>query len=56
MASHKRIHQMTTGQWEKAFPTDDACKAYLTTNRWPQGIVCPRCGNTEVGEHGIRGC
>lgn len=50
----KRIHQMTIGQWEAAFPTDDACKAYLTKNRWPQGVVCPRCGNPEVGEHGTR--
>ena len=54
MASHKRIHQMTIGQWEKAFPTDDACKAYLAANRWPHGVVCPRCGNPEVGEHGTR--
>ena len=50
----KRIHQMTVGQWEAAFPTDDACKAYLTKNRWPLGIACPRCGNAEVGEHGTR--
>ena len=45
---------MTISQWEAAFPTDDACKAYLVTNRWPGGVVCPRCGNPEVGEHGTR--
>jgi IS1 family transposase/transposase-like protein len=50
----KRIHQMTVGQWESSFPTDDACKAYLTKNRWPLGVVCPRCGNVEVGEHGTK--
>ena len=50
----KAIHQMTVGQWERAFPTDDACKTYLTANRWPQGVVCPRCGNPEVAEHGTR--
>lgn len=50
----KRIHQMTIGQWEASFPTDDACKTYLVANRWPQGVVCPRCGNPEVGEHGTR--
>ena len=27
--SNKCIHQMTVAQWEAAFPTDDACKAYL---------------------------
>jgi IS1 family transposase len=52
--SSKRIHQMTVGQWEKAFPTDDACKAYLVSNRWPGGAVCPRCGNPDVSEHGTR--
>ncbi len=50
----KAIHQMTVGQWEKAFPTDDACKTYLVANRWPKGVVCPRCGNVEVGEHGTK--
>ncbi|MBS0273974.1 MAG: IS1595 family transposase [Proteobacteria bacterium] len=50
----KAIHQMTVGQWERAFPTDDACKAYLVANRWPKGVVCPRCGNAEVGEHGTK--
>lgn len=50
----KRIHQMTVVQWEKAFPTDEACKAYLVGNRWPKGVICPRCGNVEVGEHGTR--
>jgi transposase-like protein len=36
---------MTVGQFETLFPHEDACKAYLTANRWPDGIVrCPRCG------------
>jgi transposase-like protein len=50
----KRIHQMTVGQWEAAFPDEDACKSYLVACRWPDGVVCPRCGNAEVGEHGTR--
>jgi transposase-like protein/IS1 family transposase len=52
--SSKRIHQMTNRQWEAAFPNDDACRTYLTACRWPTGVVCPRCGNPEVGEHGTR--
>jgi len=52
MASRKQIQQMTFAQWEKAFPNEDACCAYLAGNRWPQGVACPRCGNTEVKEHG----
>lgn len=44
----KRIQQMTIGQWEKAFPTEEACAAYLVARRWPTGVKCPRCGNTEL--------
>lgn len=47
MASTKRIHQMTIPQWEKAFPTEEACQAYLVANRWPTGIKCPRCGTKD---------
>ncbi|HEY5048920.1 MAG TPA: IS1595 family transposase [Rhizomicrobium sp.] len=35
---------MTVPQWEKAFPDDDACCAYLAKHRWPLGVHCPRCG------------
>ena len=49
----KRIHQMTIKQWEAAFPTEDACAAYLVAHRWPYGqVICPRCGNPEVRPHG----
>ena len=40
----KRIHQMTITQWEKAFPDEDACRAYLVGHRWPAGVHCARCG------------
>jgi hypothetical protein len=45
---------MTIGQWEKAFPDDDACKAYLVRCRWPDGVYCPRCGAVEASEHGTK--
>jgi hypothetical protein len=48
----KTIRQMTFAEWEKAFPHEDACCAYLVGHRWPQGVACPRCGNTEVKPHG----
>ncbi len=50
MAKTKRIHQMTIGQWEAAFPDEDACAAYLVAHRWPHGVSCPRCGNVKVYE------
>jgi transposase-like protein len=48
MGTSKRIHQMTISQWEKAFPDDDACKAYLANHRFSEGVYCPRCGSTNV--------
>lgn len=29
---------------EKRFATDEQCRAYLATLRWPEGFVCPSCG------------
>jgi len=37
--------QMTVPEFEASFPDDDACKAYLTARRWPNGVHCPRCGS-----------
>jgi transposase-like protein len=43
--NHLQIHQMTIAQFEQLFPNEDACKAYLTRNRWPDSVIrCPRCG------------
>ncbi|MGP0060456.1 MAG: IS1595 family transposase [Beijerinckiaceae bacterium] len=39
---------MTFSQWEKAFPDEDACDAYLVAHRWPQGTRCPRCNSDRV--------
>jgi predicted RNA-binding Zn-ribbon protein involved in translation (DUF1610 family) len=42
-------HQMTDAEFEELFPTDEACKAYLTDRLWSDGIVkCPRCGKDKV--------
>jgi transposase-like protein len=29
-----------------AFPDEDSCRMYLRTLRWPDGVVCPRCGES----------
>jgi transposase-like protein len=44
----KPVQQMTVAQFEAAFPDEDACRAYLVARRWPNGVVCPRCGATKV--------
>ena len=41
----KQIPQMSIAQFEAAFPNEDACDAYLVARRWPNGVVCPRCGS-----------
>jgi transposase-like protein len=28
----------------KQFSTQEACEKYLAEMRWPNGVVCPRCG------------
>lgn len=44
----KIVKQMTVAEFEDAFPDEDACKAYLVAQRWPDGPRCPRCGNAHV--------
>jgi transposase-like protein/IS1 family transposase len=43
-----RLNQMTIPQFEKMFPDEDACAAYLVARRWPDGVNCPRCGSVKV--------
>jgi len=50
MATTKHIHQLTAAQFDKAFPDEEACCAYLVGKRWPKGVHCPRCGATDPGE------
>jgi len=45
----KPIHQLTVVDFERMFPDEEACCAYLVGRRWPKGVRCPRCG-AEVSE------
>jgi len=45
----KFVRRMTLGDFDRMFPDEDACDAYLTAQRWPDGVVkCPRCSNPRV--------
>jgi hypothetical protein len=46
----KPIHQLTSAQFDKLFPDEDACRAYLVARRWPGRVSCPRCGSGHVYE------
>ncbi len=41
---------VTLSQLMKQFSTEEACKEHLKTLRWPDGVRCPRCGNSKVYE------
>lgn len=30
------------------FGSEDRCRAYLETLRWPEGVTCPDCGSTSI--------
>jgi len=34
---------MTFEQFDRTFPTDEACKEFIVAQRWPDGVRCPRC-------------
>jgi hypothetical protein len=44
MATKRPVHQLTAAEFEKHFPDEAACCAYLVGKRWPKGVHCPRCG------------
>ena len=39
---------LTSREFDKLFPNEEACDRYLVKNRWPKGISCPRCGSEKV--------
>ena len=39
---------MTMTQMMHRFSTEEACKAFLQTQRWPDGVQCPRCQSAKV--------
>jgi transposase-like protein len=49
MAQHLN-RPMTLDEFDELFPSEDACKQYLLSRRWPKAVACPRCGNEKVWE------
>ena len=44
----KPVHQLTAKQFDAMFQTEEDCIKYLVARRWPEGVICPRCGNPKV--------
>lgn len=40
----------TLREFQSKFAEEDACQQYLAACRWPEGFVCPRCGNRRAYE------
>ena len=35
-------------EFQTQFSTEDACREYLATCRWPEGFICPGCGHRQA--------
>src|SRR5271166_2996225 len=35
-------------EFQSAFPDEASCAAFLFERRWPDGFVCPACGNARA--------
>src|SRR6516162_1436139 len=35
-------------EFKKSFPDEESCAAFLFKQRWPDGFVCPGCGERRV--------
>jgi transposase-like protein len=48
------MNKYTTKDFEKEFPTDEACLEWIKNHRYPQGIICPKC-NKITKHHKVTG-
>ena len=40
---------MSLPQFMELYGTEEKCEAALEQARWPEGFICPRCGEKEHG-------
>lgn len=40
-----KMPELSLLEWQKRYGTEKACAAAIAKYRWPQGYICPRCGN-----------
>jgi hypothetical protein len=46
--NRKLTRQMSQSEFNQLFPNNEACQRYLLARRWPNGVICPKCGNDKV--------
>ncbi len=54
MATRRPSFPRTVLDFQRRFPTEEACEAYLAECRWPDGFVCPRCGHPKAWRRSTR--
>jgi hypothetical protein len=54
MATRRPSFPRTVLDFQRRFPTEEACEAYLAECRWPDGFVCPRCGHPKAWTRSTR--
>ena len=47
------MQKYSTRDFERDFPTDDACLEWLLKNRWPNGVFCEKC-QRKTGHYRIK--
>jgi len=40
-----KMPEISLLEWQKRYGTEKACAAAIAKYRWPQGFICPSCGN-----------
>ena len=40
-----KMPELSLLEWQKRYGTEKSCAATIAKYRWPQGFICPRCGN-----------
>ena len=53
MVASVEDYPRTQAEFETRFATEQACRAYLTQLRWPQGFRCPKCGADKAWSVGV---
>ena len=46
---------MSMAEFIENYGTEEKCHAALVASRWPQGFVCPNCGETHHSTFGRKG-
>ena len=49
------MNKYSTKDFDRDFPTDDACLEWLFQKRWPNGVKCEKCGKV-TKHYRIQGC